>query len=44
MTRNIYPDNKENEEHGDLKDRKILTFAVPGGKVYINDFLVMGYK
>jgi uncharacterized radical SAM superfamily protein len=38
MTGNIHPDNKENKDHGDRKDKKILTFAVPGGKVYINDY------
>ncbi|MCJ7473358.1 MAG: radical SAM protein [Actinobacteria bacterium] len=32
MTRNIHSNNKES------KDKKILTFAVPGGKVYINDY------
>jgi lipoyl synthase len=35
MTKNIDPDNKENRVN---KDKKNLVFAVPGGKVYINDY------
>jgi hypothetical protein len=32
MTGNIHFNNKDNI------DEKVLTFAVPGGKVYINDY------
>ena len=32
---NMHPNNKENKDN---KDEKVLTFAVPGGKVYINDY------
>ena len=35
MTRNINPNKKENKDN---RDERILTFAVPGGKVYINDY------
>jgi len=35
IARNIHPDKKDCK---DSKDEKVLTFAVPGGKVYINDY------
>jgi len=38
MTKNIHSNNKENKGSKDIEDNRILTFAVPGGKVYINDY------
>ena len=35
MNSNIHPNNKETKDN---KDKKVLTFAVPGWKVYINDY------
>jgi len=40
MSRNIHLNNKKKKENKDKGNERVLTFAVPGGKVYINDYYV----
>ncbi len=40
MDRSIHLTNKKTKGNKDKENERVLTFAVPGGKVYINDYYV----